>query len=212
MKLKKFIPALVEAIEAAGFDQTPMEVQELMVPKIMSGGDLLVNAPEGSGKSTALVISIIQQLKQAVEEAPRAIIVVPTKEKAYALEDQFRKLGKHTDLRTFVVFDNGKLQYQKDMIYEGLDILIGTPVRIDELFSSTGIPMVKVKILAFDDAEQILTTRYQTMVYRLAYALPKVQKVLVANDWNERFDLFEERAMTNPTVIDAEDESGDEEE
>ncbi|WP_163711806.1 DEAD/DEAH box helicase [Mangrovibacterium lignilyticum] len=210
MKLKKFIPALAAAIKDAGFDQTSKDVEDIAVPKIMSGADLIVNACEGSGKSTALVIGIIQQLKQAIEEAPRAIIIVPTKEKAYELEDQFKMLGKETDLRTFVVFDKGNLLYQKEMIYEGLDILIGTPTRIDELFSATGIPMVKVKILAFDDAEQILTPKYQPFVYRLVYALPKAQKILMANSWSERFEELEERALTNPVVIELTEEDGDE--
>ncbi|PTN09260.1 DEAD/DEAH box helicase [Mangrovibacterium marinum] len=201
MKLKKFIPGLVSAIQDAGFDQTPKEIQDLAIPAIRSGADVIVHAPEGTGKSTALVISLIQQLKQAMEEAPRAIVVVPTKEKAFELEEQFKTLARNTDLRTFVVFDKGILQYQKDMIYEGLDILIGTPARIDELLSATGIPMVKVKILAFDDAEQVLVPKYQHIVYRLAYALPKVQKVLLANEWSERFEELEERALTNPLVL-----------
>lgn len=206
MKLKKFMPELVATIQEAGFDQTPKEVQDLAIPKIRSGADVIVHAEEGSGKSTALLIALIQQLKQAVEEAPRAIIVVPTKEKAYELEEQFQKLAKNTDLRSFVVFDRGNLQYQKDMIYEGLDVLIGTPARIDELFSATGIPMIKIKTLAFDDAEQILVPKYQHMVYRLVYALPKVQKVILANSWSDRFDELEERALTNPILIEAGEE------
>jgi len=210
MKLKKFIPGLVETIKESGFDQTPLEIQDLTIPKIMSGADLIVNAPAGSGKSTALVISIIQQLKCAVEEAPRAIIVVPTREKAFEMEEQFKKFGKNTDLRTFVCFDKGILQYQKDMIYEGLDILIGTPVRIDELLSATGIPVVKLRILAFDDAEQILTPKYQSIVYRLVYALPKVQKVLLANDWTDRFMELEERGLTNPMIIDVQEDDEEE--
>ena len=100
-------------------------------------------------KSTALVISVIQQLKHAVEEAPRAVILVPTKEKAFELEEQFQRFAKKTDLRTFVVFDKGILQYQKDMIYEGLDILIGTPLRIDELLSDNGDPNGKIKNTGF---------------------------------------------------------------
>lgn len=212
MKLKKFIPELTAAILAARYDQTPMEVEDVIIPKMMSGTDLIVNAPQGSGKSTAMVISIIQQLKFAVEEAPRAVIVVATKEKAYELEAQFKQLGKNTDLRTFVVFDKGKLQYQKDMIYEGLDILIGTPMRIAELLSATGIPTIKLKFLVFDDAEQIFTTRNQAIVYRLAYTLPKVQKVLLANDWNDRFDELLERALTNPLILEFSEDDEDEDE
>ena len=72
-------------------------------------------------------IGIIQQLKEAFEEAPRAIVIASTKEKAFEMEELFKLLGSHTNLRTFTVFDKGIIQYQKDMIYEGLDILFGTP-------------------------------------------------------------------------------------
>ncbi|WP_372772387.1 DEAD/DEAH box helicase [Mangrovibacterium sp.] len=206
MKLKKLVPGLAEAIIEAGFDQEPKEIERVAVPKIMSGGDLIVVSPEGTGKSTALVIGIIQQLKKAVEEAPRAVIMVETKEKAYEMEEQFKLLGKNTDLRTFVVFDKGILQYQKDMIYEGLDILIGTPKRIDELVSATGIPMSKMKILAVDDAELFFIPKYQPVIYRLAYLLPKSQIIVLANRWHEGIGDLEERALKNPSVVDLMDE------
>ena len=124
MKLKKLIPELVSGIIDAGFDTNPKEIESDCIPKIKSGADLFVISPDGSGKSSTIVISIIQQLKKAVDEVPRAIIITSSKEKAFEMEEQFSLLGKNTNLRTFVVFDNGILQYQKDMIYEGLDILI----------------------------------------------------------------------------------------
>lgn len=211
MKLKKLIPGLASAIIDAGFDQEPKELETLALPMIRSGADLIAIAPPNSGKSTTLVISIIQKLKEAVEEAPRAIVMVESKEKAYEMEEQFNLLAKNTDLRTFIVFDNGNLQYQKDTIYEGLDILIGTPVRIDELLSSTGIPMTKVNLLAVDDTEQFFSPKVRPILYRMGYTLPKAQILVFANHWDERIGDFEERAMKNPQILDLTDE-GDEEE
>ncbi|MFV0364988.1 MAG: DEAD/DEAH box helicase [Mangrovibacterium sp.] len=200
MKIKKLHPELAEAIIDAGFENLT-EVEHLAIPKIRSGADLFVISPKGSGKTTALVISIIQQLKEAVEEAPRALVVVNSKEEAFEMEELFQQLGENTNLRTFVVFDKGILQYQKDMIYEGLDVLIGTPKRIDELLSSTGIPLVKMRIVVFDDADQMVSKQQQSTIYRLAYALPKTQMVLLAENWSSRFDELEERALKNPSVI-----------
>ncbi|MFV0290660.1 MAG: DEAD/DEAH box helicase [Mangrovibacterium sp.] len=205
MKLKKFTPELAEAIVDAGYDQFSA-IQELAIPKIRSGADLFIIGEKGSGKSTALVMSIIQQLKEAVEEAPRALIVVNSKEKAYELEELFQLLGRNTNLRTFVVFDKGILQYQKNMIYEGLDILIGTPKRIDELMSTTGIPMVKIRMLAFDDVDFMVTQLQQKLIYRLVYALPKVQTILLAEEWSERFDELEERALKSPLIVECEED------
>ena len=64
MKLNKLIPSLAAAIEKAGFDKEFTEIENAAIPKIKSGADLYIIAPEGSGKTTAMVIGIIQQLKR----------------------------------------------------------------------------------------------------------------------------------------------------
>jgi len=204
MKLKKLHPELVSGIIDGGFDKEPREIQTICIPKIKSGADLFVTAPEGSGKSTAIVIGVIQQLKAAFEEAPRAIIIVENKQKALELDEQFQILGKYTNLRTFLVFDQGNLQYQKDMIYEGLDILIGTPKRINELLSNTGIPCSNLKLLAVDDAETIFRNRTHPVVYRLADASTKIQCLLFANSWHEKFEDLFERIVKNWVTVDLE--------
>ena len=201
MKLKKLIPELVLGIINAGFDTNPKEIQSTCIPKIKSGADMLVIAPKDSGKSTAIVIGIIQQLKKAVEEAPRAVVITSSKEKAFELEEQFKLLGSKTNLRTFVVFDKGIIQYQKDMIYEGLDILIGTPIRINELLSVSGIPTTKLAILAVDDAETIFPNQHHPVVYRFDDRTKKLQFLIFANKWHEKFHDLTERILKNPIVL-----------
>ncbi|NQU32790.1 MAG: DEAD/DEAH box helicase [Bacteroidetes bacterium] len=201
MKLKKLIPELVSGIIDAGFDTSPKEIQSNCIPIIKSGADLYVIAPEGSGKSTTIVMGIIQQLKEAFEEAPRAIVITESKDKAFEMEAQFKLLGSHTNLRTFTVFDKGIIQYQKDMIYEGLDVLIGTPRRINELLSTTGIPTTNLKILAVDDAETIFPNHHHTLVYRFSDRTKKLQYLIFANKWHEKFEDLSERVMKSPMII-----------
>ncbi|TAJ09284.1 DEAD/DEAH box helicase [Marinilabiliaceae bacterium JC017] len=204
MKLKKLTPELASGIINAGFDKEPREIQSASIPKIKSGGDLFIIASEGSGKSTALVIGVIQQLKAAFEEAPRAIILTTTKEKAFELEEQFTLLGKHTNLRTFTAFDQGILQYQKDMIYEGLDILICTPKRLTELVNINGVPMTKVSMLVVDEADTLMINRNHAIIYRIADGLKKTQFLISANKWYDKFDKLTERIMKNPMIIETE--------
>ncbi len=206
MKLKKLIPELASEIVNNGLDKEPKLVQSEAIPKIKSGSDMFIVAPEGSGKTTAIVISVIQKLKSAFEEAPRAVIMVETKEKAFEMEELFKKLAKQTDLRSFVVFDQGIIQYQKDMIYEGLDVVIGTPRRLGELLSITGIPMTKVNTFIVDDAECLAPHSHHPIIYRIADAAEKAQFLIFANRWSDKFEKMEERMMKNPQYLEIEEE------
>lgn len=202
MKLKKLTPELVSGLVDAGFESDLKEIHSLCIPKIKSGADLIIISPEKSGKSTSVVIGVIQQLKQAFEEAPRAIIMVSTKEKAFELEAQFKLLSKHTNLRTFLVFDKGIIQYQKDIIYEGLDILIGTPKRLNELVNITGIPLTKIRMFIVDDLDAMDANTYG-IIYRIADNTEKAQFIVLANSWFEKIDKLSARMMKSPLILEA---------
>jgi len=204
MKLKKLTPELVSGIIDAGFDKNPTTIQTLSIPKIKSGADMFCIAPQETGKTSAIVMGVIQQLKEEFEEAPRAIIITSSKEDAFAMEEQFEHLGKHTNLRTFVAFDQGILQYQKDMIYEGLDILICTPKRLTELVNINGVPMTKVKMLVVDNADAVITNSHHAIIYRIGDGLKKAQFLLFAKKWHRNFETIDERLMKNPLILETE--------
>lgn len=200
MNLKKLIPALVTGLQDAGFAENPTKIQSASVTQIKSGVDLYVVSPNGTGKTTAIATGIIQRLKDEFEVAPRAIVMVASKEKAFELEEQFEVLAKHTDLRVFTVFDQGIIQYQRDMIYEGLDILIGTPKRLNELMKVNGVRLTQVKMLVVDDLNAYRLEQY-SLIYHLAESIPRSQFVMVADTWNKNFEKFNERIMKNPKII-----------
>ncbi len=204
MKLKKLIPQLASNIIVLGFDKEPKEIQSQSLPKIKSGADIFAIAPEKSGKSTALLMGIIQQLKEPFEEAPRAIVIASTREKAFELEEQFTALAKNTKLRSFVAFDQGILQYQKDEIYDGLDVLFCTPKRLMELVNINGVPMTKVKLLAVDDAETVISNTHHAIIYRIADGIKNPQLLFFASKWHKSFETVDERLMKNPHFIEIE--------
>ncbi|SMO39354.1 DEAD/DEAH box helicase [Saccharicrinis carchari] len=202
MKLKKLIPELVSGIINAGFDKAPRAIQEQAIPKIKSGADLLLLSPAGSGKSTALVMGTIQQLKKPFEEAPRAIIITSSKEKAFEMEAQFATLGKECQLRTFVAFDKGIIQYQKDEVYDGLDVLICTLKRLTELININGVPMTKINLIVLDDADSLITNRYHAIIYRIADGVKKAQIVVAADRWHHKLNDLSDRIMKTPQIVD----------
>jgi superfamily II DNA/RNA helicase len=201
MNFKKLLPELVLGIDDAGLNKSLKEIHSEVIPKVKSGADMFVVSPEGSGKSMSIVFSLVQQLKTAIEKSPRAIVVVSTKEKAFELDKQFELIAKHTNLRSLLVYDQGNLKYQKDMIYEGIDVLISTPKRLVELINNSGVPLVKVKILIVDDAEVIFKNNNHTIVHRLADSINKLQILIFSNVWHSKFDSLADRVMKNPVVI-----------
>jgi ATP-dependent RNA helicase RhlE len=112
-------------------------------------------------------------------------------------------ISTYTNLRTFAVFDQGIIQYQKDVIYEGLDVLIGTPKRLTELLKMTGIPLPEIKMFVAEDADSFTLDKY-AMIYRVADSINKSQLIMVANSWNKNFPKLSERIMRNPRIIKAE--------
>ena len=204
MKKNKLLPEPASGTIDADFDKAPKAIQRLSIPKIKSGADIYCIAPIGSGKTTALVMGVIQQLKEKFEEAPRAIIITSSKEEAFAVEEQFKLLGKRTNLRTFVAFDQGILQYQKDMVYEGIDVLICTPKRLTELININGVPMIKVKMLIVDNAEMVIAGSFHSIIYRIGDGLKKAQFIISANKRHKNFSTVDERIMKNPITIEIE--------
>ena len=205
MKLKKLLPELASNIINLRLDQSPKAIQSLAIPKIKSGADMFVLAPDGEGKTTALAISLVQFLKSPVEEAPRAIVMVGSKEEAFSLEEQFQKLAYGLKLRSFVVFDEGLIHYQKNTIYEGVDLVIGTPLRLNELISTTGIPLTKVRFFAVDDCH-LLTLNQYAQIYRIADNVEKAQYVIFSNEWKDNYERIEERMMRSPLIIENSEE------
>lgn len=199
MNLKKLVPELVAGLNAAGFDENPRKIQSASVPLIKSGADLYIVAPEGAGKSTAIIIGIIQQLKAALEVAPRAIIMTANKDKAFEMEQLFELLAKRTDLRVFTVFDEGVIQYQKDLIYEGVDVVIGTPKRLNELLKVNGIRLTQIKVFAVDDVDTFAMIQYP-LIYQVAESIKRSQFIMAAAKWNKNFEKLNERIMKNPRI------------
>jgi superfamily II DNA/RNA helicase len=211
MKLKKIYDKLQEALIEDGLTEAN-EMQQETFSTLKSGADCIVIAPKGSGKSTTIVLNVIQQLKQEGEESPRALIIVEDKTKVLEMEVLFEKYGKYTDLRVYGVHDKGDMEYDKNYISTGIDVLIGTPNKLGEMFTTAGYNVNRLRMFILDDADPILKLRHETKIMRISNSITKTQRIIFSEVFSERIGILADKMLVEPFEFDFEEEEDFEEE
>lgn len=168
---------LQSAMEDLGYS-SPKEVQEKSMSRIAGGQDLVIVGPEGIGKTTTYVLSVIMKLKYAFEEAPRALILVPDKERVLSLVDKIQALSKNTSLRTLGVFSGVGMEPHLDALADGVDILVGTPDRVRAIYLKLALNVNKITLFILDDADLMIKQGQQLPITELARSLPKCQHLV----------------------------------
>ncbi len=201
MSFKKIESFLIETLQRNGIE-TPTPFQKDLLSKIRGGANLYGIAPNESGKTTAMIISIINKLiKASIDDAPRAIVVIENKEEALALEEKFKKLMFPSDLLMAVIYEEQKIDVQRDELYEGVDIVITTPKRLSKLYFLNGINLNKVELFFIDDAELLFKNANHAEITRLSESMKKCQYILLAKELDKRFNQFEDTFMIAPQVV-----------
>src|SRR5690606_762195 len=163
MFLKKINPQLNQALAESGFS-TPSELQKETFSPIKSGADLIIQSSEKSGKSTTIAINVIHRLDKALEQSPRALIIVQNKEKVLEMVNIFDTLNLHNKLRIYHTYEQTDIDNDKNLISVGIDVLIGTPKKLHELFSGAGFDINRLKIFIIDDLDIILKSRHEQII------------------------------------------------
>ena len=109
------------------------------------------------------------------------------------------------DLRVFGVHEKGDTDFDKNHISLGIDVLVGTPNKINQLFSSAGFNMNTVKLFVVDDADVQFRNRMDAVIQRLAMSIEKTQKIFFTTVVTERVEVLAEKIMIEPVYFETED-------
>jgi superfamily II DNA/RNA helicase len=211
MKLKKINEALQNALIESGLTEAN-ELQQETFSTIKSGADCLIVAPKGSGKTTTIVLNVIQQLAGKQEESPRALIIVEDKAKVLEMEALFEEYGKYDPLEVYGVHDKGDMDYDKNYISTGIDVLIGTPNKLSDMFSTAGYNVNRLKLFILDDADPILKLRHDTKIMRISNSIAKTQRIIFTEQYTERVAILTDKMLLEPYEFDFEEYEEEEEE
>jgi superfamily II DNA/RNA helicase len=205
MNLKKINSNLQKALIENGLTEAN-EMQLETFSTIKSGADAVIKSAGGTGKTTTIVLNVIQKLEKTFDESTRALILVETKEKVLEMEELFLKYGTYTDLSILGVHDKGDIDYDKNVVSMGLDILIGTPNKINAMFSSAGFNSNTIKLMIVDDADVLFRSRMDAVVLRLSNSIEKTQRLFFCSQITERVESLADKIMIEPIFFEMEEE------
>jgi superfamily II DNA/RNA helicase len=203
MQLKKINAALQKALIENGLTEAN-DLQQNTFSSLKSGADAVIQSPPKTGKTTTIVLNVIQRLQKAEGESTRALIVVETRDKVVEMVDLFQKFGNYLDLRVIGVHEKGDIDYDKNQISLGMDVLIGTPTKINEMFASAGFNMNTVKLFVVDDTEVLFRNRMDAIIHRLSLSVEKTQRVFFCSTITERVEVLADKIMIEPLFFEEE--------
>lgn len=200
MKLKKIDQGLQNGLIRNGLTEANA-LQEETFSTIKSGADAVIQSEKGSGKTTTIVLNVIQKLKNPFEESPRAIVFVEDKPQVIEMVDLFKQLGKDNDIRVYGVHEKTDIDEDKNQISLGIDVLIGTANKLNAMFSTAGYNVNKLQMLVVDDADILFKNRMDVPILRLSDSMPKMQKIFFCNQITEKIEIMADRIMIEPLFI-----------
>ncbi|MEN8249154.1 MAG: DEAD/DEAH box helicase [Bacteroidota bacterium] len=198
LKLNK---QLLSAIEEAGYNQ-PTDIQQKAIPRILNGHDVMGVAQTGTGKTAAFVLPILMKVKYAQGEDVRALILAPTKELVLQIDTVCRQLASYTDLRVVVLYGGVGSKSQIENLSKGVDIIVATPGRFQELYSKGHIHTKFIKTLVLDEADRMMDMGFMPQIRKILEVIPaKRQNLLFSATMPEKVVRLSEEFLDFPEVI-----------
>ncbi len=176
------IEPILKALKDEGYE-SPSPIQEQSIPSVLEGRDLLGCAQTGTGKTAAFAIPIIQKIYdqkyiKGQRRQIQSLILTPTRELAVQIADSFLAYGKYTNLRYYAVYGGVSQSPQAEALRRGIDILIATPGRLNDLINQRLVNLSNVKMFVLDEADRMLDMGFITDVKRIVAHVPKQKQTL----------------------------------
>lgn len=173
------IPPIARAISETGY-VNPTEIQQKAIPVVLKGRDIVGCAQTGTGKTAAFAIPILQLLQNATPKKRiiRALILTPTRELAIQIDDNFKKYSKHLSTTHLAIFGGVPQGKQVAALKNGVEVLIATPGRLNDLIQQGFISLSQLEIFVLDEADRMLDMGFIHDVKRVISKLPTKRQTL----------------------------------
>jgi ATP-dependent RNA helicase RhlE len=161
---------------------TPTPIQQQAIPAVMDGRDIVGLAQTGTGKTAAFSLPILHRLSADIPPGKRkirALILAPTRELATQINDAIWTYSKGLGLRSCFVIGGVPIRKQKKQLEDGVDILVATPGRLEDLISQKACSLNSIETIVLDEADQMLDIGFMPAIRRLLGQMPKKRQTLL---------------------------------
>ncbi|HEY2343177.1 MAG TPA: DEAD/DEAH box helicase [Chthoniobacteraceae bacterium] len=167
--------AVVHGVQSMGYvDPTPIQLRA--IPLVLVGKDVMGSAQTGTGKTAAFALPILTKLKN--HGRLRCLILEPTRELAAQVETAFRDFSRFMDLEVGLVQGGVGFGGQRQMLKQGVDILVATPGRLIDLLDEGDVRLETIEYLVLDEVDRMLDMGFLPQVRNIVERCPKKRQTL----------------------------------
>lgn len=195
---------LLRSVAEAGYAK-PKEIQLKTISRIIGGQDVIAVGPEGCGKTTAYVLTVLNRFSYAPDGVPQVLILSPDKASVEAVIERFDLLNKNKSISIVGLYAMPGMEAQLDALADGADIVVATPDRARAIYLKLGLNLNKVELFVVDDANLLVKQGLQLQVVELANSITKAQHLIFTTVMHNKLDKMIAPFMREPAVVEVEE-------
>ncbi|MCE3234736.1 MAG: putative ATP-dependent helicase [Vampirovibrio sp.] len=164
-------PAVLQALDNMGY-RSMTAIQELAIPKLLTGQDFLGQAPTGTGKTAAFGIPLISRLKPGSGTID-ALILGPTRELVQQIADELNRIGAVKGIQTLPIYGGENVFVQKEALRQrNAQIIVGTPGRVLDHIRQVTLNLTQARMVILDEADEMLDMGFRPDIEEIFKHLP----------------------------------------
>ncbi|GAB3510244.1 DEAD/DEAH box helicase [Emticicia fontis] len=195
---------LLSGVDAMNYIQMS-PIQELTIPLILAGKDLIASAQTGTGKTAAYLIPLLDQVIRLKSNQTSALVLVPTRELAKQIDEQIEGFSYFINATSIAIYGGGKGEdwdQQRKALVHGADIIIATPGRLMAHMKSGEVKFDHIKCLVLDEADKMLDMGFSDDILYVIKHLPvERQNLMFSATMPKKIRDFANKILNNPEEV-----------
>lgn len=199
-----FESSLQEGLDAMGFDQ-PTPIQQMAIPVILEGKDLIACAQTGTGKTAAFVLPILNKISKSGSSTLNTLILAPTRELAIQIDQAIQGFSYFLGVSSVPIYGGGDgiiWEQQKKALETGAEIVVATPGRLIALLAGGKMDLSTLEHLVLDEADRMMDMGFSDDILKIVNYLPQNrQTILFSATMPPKIRQFSMKILNKPEEI-----------